>query len=102
MFRLTMMLAVVVVGAGHVSGAMVSVQLEDIDSGLTSPAGNYRWMDVADQLYGQNYRETYNYTKATVTVDFFNSAEALHGTLSVINLKSLRINSERRFVPGHE
>jgi hypothetical protein len=89
MFRLTMLLAVVVVlmGAGHVSGAMVSVQLEDIDSGLTSPAGNYRWMDVADQLYGQLYRETYNYTKATVTVDFFNSAKALHGTLSATNLK---------------
>lgn len=89
MLRLTMLLAVVVVlmGAGHVSGAMVSVQLEDIDSGLTSPAGNYRWMDVADQLYGQDYRETYDYTKATVTVDFFNSAKALHGTLSASNLK---------------
>ena len=29
----------------------VSVMLHDIDSGLTSPQGQYRWMDVADQVY---------------------------------------------------
>jgi len=29
----------------------VTVHLKDIDSGLTSPAGNYRWLDVANQGY---------------------------------------------------
>jgi len=28
-----------------------TIFLEDIDSGLTSPAGNYRWLDVANQVY---------------------------------------------------
>ena len=29
----------------------VTVSLEDIDSGLTSPTGIYRWLDVANQPY---------------------------------------------------
>jgi hypothetical protein len=29
----------------------IVISLVDIDSGLTSPPGNYRWMDVADHLY---------------------------------------------------
>jgi hypothetical protein len=65
----------------------VSVMLADIDSGLPSPQGNYRWMDVADQAYATSYRDDYNYTQATVHVDFFTGAERLHGTLTASNLK---------------
>jgi hypothetical protein len=65
----------------------VGVVLEDIDSGTTSPQGNYRWMDVADQIYAASYQDSYNYTQASVQVDFFTDAVTLHGTLSVVNLK---------------
>jgi hypothetical protein len=65
----------------------ISVALEDIDSGTTSPEGNYRWMDVADQVYAVSYQEAYDYTQAVVQVDFFTDAETLHGTLTASNLK---------------
>ena len=61
---------------------LLSVQLEDVDSGLTSPQGNYRWMDVADHVYAQDYQDSYNYTQASVTVDFYTDATTLHGTLA--------------------
>ena len=64
-----------------------SVVLEDIDSGTTSPQGDYRWMDVADQIYAVSYQDSYNYTQAGVQVDFFTDAVTLHGTLSAANLK---------------
>lgn len=89
--------------AGLVGGCVVcqpaqaetpaSVVLADIDSGTTSPQGNYRWMDVADQVYdvddtdGYSYQTTYNYTQASVQVDFFTDSQALHGTLTAANLK---------------
>jgi hypothetical protein len=65
----------------------VSVVLEDIDSGTTSPQGQYRWMDVADQIYAASYQDSYNYTQASVQVDFYTDAVTLHGTLSAANLK---------------
>jgi hypothetical protein len=65
----------------------VSVMLADINSGLPNPQGNYRWMDVADQAYATSYRDDYNYTQATVQVDFFTGADRLHGTLIASNLK---------------
>jgi hypothetical protein len=65
----------------------VNVALEDIDSGLTSPQGHYRWMDVADQLYSEIYRDSYNYTQATVQINFFTGGLTLHGVLTANNLK---------------
>lgn len=64
-----------------------SIMLEDIDSGTTSPQGNYRWMDVANQVYAVGYQDNYNYTQASVQVDFFTDAVTLHGTLTATNLK---------------
>jgi len=63
------------------------VSLVDIDSGLTSPTGAYRWVDVADQTYNATYRGAYNYTQATVQVEYEESAITLHGTLTATNLK---------------
>jgi hypothetical protein len=71
----------------------LTVMLADIDSGTTSPQGLYRWMDVADQVYdvddtdGYSYQTDYNYTQATVQVDYFTDAETLHGNLTAGNLK---------------
>jgi hypothetical protein len=71
----------------------VTVTLEDIDSGTTSPQGVYRWMDVVgtdgdpDQVYAVSYQESYNYTQASVQVDFFTDTETLHGIMTASNLK---------------
>lgn len=68
-------------------GGTATVQLTDIDSGLTSPSGVYRWLDVADQAYSDSYRTSYNYTQATVTVKYTQSGNLLQGTLTASNLK---------------
>jgi len=67
--------------------AATTVYLEDIDSGLTSPTGNYRWLDVADQAYSAAYQNDYNYTQANVRVDYDIVASGLQGTLHATNLK---------------
>jgi hypothetical protein len=64
-----------------------TVVLADIDSGSTSPTGQYRWMDVNNQVYEESYRNTYNYTQASVEVTYSIDANTLHGTLSASNLK---------------
>jgi hypothetical protein len=64
-----------------------SVALADIDSGTTSPTGEYRWLNVADQAYSAAYRDSYNYTQATVVVEFDEQAGTFRGTLTAANLK---------------
>ena len=64
-----------------------TINLNDLDSGLPSPAGDYRWRDVADQLYRQSYRTGYNYTQASVAVTYEPAAPTLRGTLTATNLK---------------
>lgn len=63
------------------------VELYDIDSGLTSPTGDYRWRDVADQLYSETYWDNYNYLQAVVQVVFDSVGSPFHGTLIAANLK---------------
>ena len=65
----------------------VEAPLADIDSGQTSPTGNYRWMDVADQLYSTAYQESYDYTQADVAVQFFDGEPGFRGYLVATNLK---------------
>jgi hypothetical protein len=64
-----------------------TIYLQDIDSGLTSPTGDYRWLDIADQNYSSTYRTSYNYTQANVTVNYEYSSDSLQGTLIAVNLK---------------
>ena len=64
-----------------------TVTLEDIDSGTTSPTGQYRWMDVANNIYAESYQNNYNYTQADVNISYITDANMLYGTLSVSNLK---------------
>jgi hypothetical protein len=77
-------LALYSVGFGE---TMKSVDLTDVDSGLTSPAGNYRWMDSADQVYASSYQASYDYTQASVHIDYYTNATTLHGTLTASNMK---------------
>jgi hypothetical protein len=67
--------------------SVTTIYLLDIDSGLTSPTGNYRWLDVANQQYAVTYRDGYNYTQANVSVTYNTQGDALVGTLDAINLK---------------
>ena len=64
-----------------------TIYLQDIDSGLTSPTGNYRWLDVANQAYSSTYQDSYNYTQANVTVTYSERGHTLKGTLRATNLK---------------
>jgi hypothetical protein len=64
-----------------------TVFLADIDSGLTSPSGSYRWLDVADNEYAAAYRNSYNYTQAGVEVTYEASATTLRGTVAATDLK---------------
>ena len=73
--------------AQEVSVCPASAALNDIDSGQPNPAGNYRWIDVADQLYSVAYRESYDYTQADVVVQFFPTDTRFRGSLIAANLK---------------
>ncbi len=63
-----------------------SIVLEDLGS-----TSGYRWLDIADQLYGATYRANYNYNdndpQVIVTVTFESVDTTLHGTLEATNLK---------------
>lgn len=63
----------------------LSAQFADINSATTS--SGFRWMDAADQIYSADYRNTYDYTQANVTIDFYTGAPILHGTLTGTGLK---------------
>ena len=80
--------AAVICAVGLLPGAWAdTVILEDIDSGTTSPTGQYRWLDIANQAYSDSYRTTYNYTQAYVQVDYVSLGTVLSGTLTATDLK---------------
>ena len=64
-----------------------SAQLQKIDPGLTSPSSAYRWLNVADQAYSTAYQSSYDYTQATVQVNYETAGLVLQGTLNASNLK---------------
>jgi len=73
--------------ATFIDTSETTINLEDIDSGLTSPNGDYRWLDIANQSYCESYRNSYNYTQASVEATYFPINLTLSGTLTAINLK---------------
>ena len=85
--KLGMIMPLVAIGLwvfGQPDGASgVTIEL----AGISSPAGDYRWRDVADQIYSADYRGNYDYTQAEVEVAFDDVGAALYGTLAATNLK---------------
>jgi hypothetical protein len=65
----------------------VTLFLKDIDSGLISPTGIYRWLDVANQPYSEIFRNSYNYTQADVEITFEIVSNSFQGTLTAVDLK---------------
>jgi len=61
--------------------------LREVESSLLSPTGEYRWRDVADQLYRESYRTSYQYSQARVVVDYSDCGPVFAGTLTATNLK---------------
>jgi C1A family cysteine protease len=64
-----------------------SIYLNDIDSGLTSPMGDYRWLDIANQSYSMDYQNNYNYTQAIVEVTYNLIGNKFNGAIDAYNLK---------------
>lgn len=73
--------------AGNYGKTIVQVELSNVDPNLTSPSGTYRWLDVADQAYSSDYRDSYNYSQASVEVAYFPVGNKMEGTLTSSNLK---------------
>ena len=46
-----------------------------------------RWMDIADNMYGSSFQESYDYAQATVSIQHNIIGETLTGTLLTQNLK---------------
>ena len=86
-FGLVAALFLLVFGMVNTALGTITVNLQDIDSGLTSPTGTYRWLDVANQAYSVTYQTNYNYTQATVQVQYDIVSQGLAGTLLADNLK---------------
>ena len=72
---------------GYYVGPASWLMLNMTDLGLTFPSSAYRWMDVANQAYSSSYRNSYNYSQATVTVNYYDVGETLSGKLVARNLK---------------
>ncbi|KKK57897.1 hypothetical protein LCGC14_3049870 [marine sediment metagenome] len=64
-----------------------TIQLQDIDFGITSPTGKFRWLDVADQAYSQDFQDSYDYTQADVEVTYRSKRGIFQGTLNAGSLK---------------
>ena len=67
--------------AGEGTAAGVTLQA------VADPVGSPRGLDVANQMYVDGYEDTYDYSSASVSVDFFTGAQTLHGTLVASGLK---------------
>lgn len=89
-------------GRGRAAESEKTATLGDINSATTDPPSNFRWMNVANQLYRETYRtktdpspDYYDYKdgfldsdkKPNVIVKYFTDALRLHGTLTAKNLK---------------
>lgn len=68
-------------------GPTQTVPLTPIGSELTSPAGTYRWLNVADNPYDSDYQNSYNYSQANVQITYYLVGTTFHGTLTAQNLK---------------
>ncbi|MHB0912073.1 MAG: hypothetical protein ACYC2Y_01330 [Armatimonadota bacterium] len=66
---------------------MERVSLREVPSGLTSPNGAYRFLDVADRPYEEEFRRVYSYSEAKVEASFSKSGAVLAGELRAEKLK---------------
>jgi hypothetical protein len=70
---------------------LLSLNVEAFSLNLTpigaGPGTSFRWMDIADNIYSNNYQATYTYQAATVVVAYHSTATAFFGTLTATGLK---------------
>lgn len=65
----------------------VSLNLIPIGDVTTWPETPFRWMDIADKLYSNNYQANYTYQTATVIVEYNSTATTFFGTITATGLK---------------
>lgn len=86
MFRciivLVAVLSLIVFNRSVSADTLLSVQLYG-----GSGTSNHRWMDVANHIYSTGYQQSYNYSQASVTAQYYSGAATLYGTLTATNLK---------------
>jgi len=77
------------IGCLILAGQRPIVRAQDVGSVqlLPSVGGNYRWRDVADNLYSATFRGTYSYSGAHVYASFYTIDTVLHGVLGAVDLK---------------
>lgn len=76
-------------GGGAEEGSVRPLAVVDLPlSNASAPASNYRWGDIAGNLYSDSFSTGFSYSNPTVTVSFDNSGSAtLSGTLTASGLK---------------
>ncbi|MHB9024998.1 MAG: hypothetical protein ACYC7E_12645 [Armatimonadota bacterium] len=68
-------------------GKVRKVRMGAVAASLTSPSGAYRWLDIADQPYGDTFRQRHAYRTAVVRVSYRLAGSQLSGTLVARGLK---------------
>ena len=86
---LVAIVAVLIAAGAYAQSAArtAEVTLVPCDAGLTSPSGQWRGRDVADNLYAETFRDAYTYADASVSVKIEADAPTLRGTLTASGLK---------------
>lgn len=93
--KTTQKLAVFLILAGLILlfvGSGFTVEAQETESTvklapIAGPSADYRWCDVADNVYCDNYRTNYLYSQADVEVTFSKADQFFKGTLTASSLK---------------
>jgi len=64
-----------------------TVALQPVGDITTWPDAPYRWMDIADFPYADDYKDFFNYGRPVVTLSFCDTAGMFRGTLHATGLK---------------
>jgi hypothetical protein len=64
-----------------------TVQLNPIGDVTTWPGTPFRWMDIADFLFSDGYRDDFTYDQPSVTLTFCDTANTFTGSLTATGLK---------------
>ena len=78
--------ALLLFAAAHITPAE-TITLSQVSPTTTSPNGIYRWLDAADQQFSAAFRNSFQYSQASVTVEFETPSPTFRGTLTAVGLK---------------
>ncbi|MFC1712374.1 hypothetical protein ACFL6S_01830 [Candidatus Poribacteria bacterium] len=76
-----------IIASAATSADITAVNLEPVGDITTWPGTPYRWMDIADNLYSDNYQSSFQYDQPVVTLTYYNRNDTFRGTLVAKGLK---------------